>query len=106
MQIDEDLRLRMDSLADEALCHWGGTPQVKKAIEEMAELTVCLARHINGRTTNGEIQLEIADCFIVLNQMAHLFFDDQEDFERAIAKKLAKLERALDLAKALDEAND
>ncbi len=81
-------------LLHEAVVQWGEDTQVLKAIEEMSELTRELAREPYTDNNLAEIQDEIADVWILLEQMTILY--GESEIENQIAKKLDVLESKLD----------
>jgi hypothetical protein len=89
-----------DDLLRSVIDEFGVTHQAIKAIEEMAELTVELAKGINLIKSNGNLLEEVADVQIVLDQLKIAFFKDQEEFESIKDKKLEKLQRHLEAAKS------
>lgn len=52
---------------------FGDDKQKMKAIEEMAELTKELCKHLDGADNNNEILEELADVQIMLWQMVEVF---------------------------------
>ena len=52
-----------------ALNRWGPELQTAVAIEEMAELTKELCKHARGAHNTDAIAEEIADVYVMLNQM-------------------------------------
>ena len=62
--------------------------QIAKAVEELNELAAELARHLNGQAKVENIREEMADAFIMLNQM-EMIFGDVSDVE---IRKLERLE--------------
>ena len=80
---------REAAILEGAISHFGIDPQIVKAIEELGELTVELARHRNGLGNVEALRGELADAFVVLNQM-ELIFGDVTEIEIA---KLERLER-------------
>ena len=77
---------REAAILEGAITHFGADAQIIKAIEELGELTVELARHRNGQGNVDAIREEMADAFIMLNQL-ELIFGDVTEIE------IAKLER-------------
>lgn len=77
---------REAAILEGAITHFGSDAQIIKAIEELGELTVELARHRNGRGNVEAIREETADAFVMLNQL-ELIFGDVAEIE------IAKLER-------------
>ena len=80
---------REAAILEGAIHHFGSDAQIVKAIEELGELTVELARHRNGLGNVEALRGELADAFVVLNQM-ELIFGDVTEIEIA---KLERLER-------------
>ena len=56
-----------------ALSRYGGTMQMVVAMEEMAELTKEISKHIRGADNDDHLAEEIADVRIMLDQMMILF---------------------------------
>ena len=83
---------REAAILEGAITHFGSDAQIIKAIEELGELTVELARHRNGLGRTEAIREEMADAFIMLNQL-ELIFGDVTDIEVA---KLERLERMIE----------
>ena len=70
-----------------------GTPaQVLKAIEELGELATELARDLNGLGSIDALREELADAFIMLNQL-EMIYGDVSDVE---IRKLERLERMVE----------
>ena len=82
---------REAAILEGAISHFGIDPQIVKAIEELGELTVELARHRNGEANVDAVREELADAFVMLNQM-ELIFGDVTEIEIA---KLERLERMI-----------
>jgi len=77
---------REAAILEGAITHYGSDAQIVKAIEELGELIVELARHRNGLGNVQALREELADAFVMLNQM-ELIFGDVTEIE------IAKLER-------------
>jgi NTP pyrophosphatase (non-canonical NTP hydrolase) len=80
-------------LLHEAVVQWGEDAQVLKAIEEMSELTRELAREPYTDNNLTEIQDEIADVWILLEQLTILY--GESEVENQMAEKLDVLESKL-----------
>ena len=83
----------MKDIYERALARWGDEAQVRMTIEECAELIkvlVKLKRNTNGSTIEDVVD-ELADVQIMINQMKKLF----GDVDKAIERKLARLEQRL-----------
>ena len=91
--LDACMYLQRSILGDDypakATEHFGADKQMVKAIEEMSELQKELSKNLLGAENQEAIREEIADCIIMLEQMAYLF-----DINNGIDKiKQAKIER-------------
>lgn len=82
---------REAKILEGAIEKFGAEAQIIKAIEELGELTVELARHRNGLGSVEALREELADAFIMLNQL-ELIFGDVTEIEVA---KLERLERMI-----------
>jgi len=60
-----------------ALDAWGKEAQVMMAIEEMAELTKELVKDFRGKASTDHICQEIADAYIMLNQLSEYYGKDR-----------------------------
>lgn len=79
------------AILEGAIAKFGGDTQIAKAIEELSELTTELARDLIGLERMDAIREELADAFIMLNQL-ELIFGDVTEIEIA---KLERLERMI-----------
>lgn len=84
---------REGRILETALDFFGYEAQKKKAVEELGELAVELARELNGRGDLDALRSELADAFVMLNQM-EMIFGDVTEIEVA---KLERLERMVGL---------
>lgn len=80
----------IDKLLLKAIDHYGKDNQVKKAVEEMAELTKALCK---GDIEN--IKEEIADVWIMLYQLQMIFYNGNE-LPNYTAQKLERLEKRME----------
>lgn len=76
----------------QAIEKWGVDGQCHKAVEELGELITALMRFYNGRGTTHDVVTEIADCYIMLDQLSHIFGERDVDKE-LIAKEARLMER-------------
>ena len=61
-----------------AIAKFGTEAQTRKAVEELTELSLALLRALDGRANMANICEEIADCRIMLDQLAIMYdFDDE-----------------------------
>lgn len=79
---------REAKILEDAIAKFGTQAQIAKAVEELNELAAELARHLNGQAKVENIREEMADAFIMLNQM-EMIFGDVSDVE---IRKLERLE--------------
>lgn len=79
---------REAKILEGAIAKFGAQAQIAKAVEELNELAAELARHLNGQAKVENIREEMADAFIMLNQM-EMIFGDVSDVE---IRKLERLE--------------
>ena len=79
---------REAKILEGAIAKFGTQAQIAKAVEELNELAAELARHLNGQAKVENIREEMADAFIMLNQM-EMIFGDVSDVE---IRKLERLE--------------
>ena len=77
-----------EELYIEALAKWGPIAQKDMALEELGELIVALQHCWRGRATHDDVIEEIADVYIMCDQMSIIFGKDKVQ-----AKKLEKLIR-------------
>jgi len=79
---------REAKILEGAIAKFGTQAQIAKAVEELNELAAELARHLNGQAKVENIREEMADAFIMLNQM-EMIFGDVSDVE---IRKMERLE--------------
>lgn len=75
-----------------AIKYFRRNKQLHMAIEEMAELTNALMKYERGRARDEEITEEIADVFIMLEQLT-LMYSSKEDVDNIINQKLLRLDK-------------
>ena len=68
---------------------FGETPQLWMAIEEMAELSNAIAKKVRGRVSNQEVIEEIADVYIMMQELA--ICTDQQKVQEYVNKKIERL---------------
>jgi hypothetical protein len=83
---------RISAIADAALKHYGPGAQLRKLIEEMAELTVALSHYEQGRCSTADVITEIADVGLVLAQVERIF-GEGDALEECLRKALLLEER-------------
>lgn len=77
-----------------AICKWGEEMQLTVAIEEMSELTKEICKHFRGQDNFDAISEEMADVYIMLEQMK-MIFGNEEDVARWMHTKAARLREAV-----------
>lgn len=85
---------RLNDLSIEALSIFGNDKQLTKSIEELSELITAISKFQNGLCHNLNVIEEIADVYIMLNQLRIIFNLGLNHglVEDVIQKKLNKLE--------------
>jgi NTP pyrophosphatase (non-canonical NTP hydrolase) len=77
------------NLYKEAIEKWGEEAQVNMLNEECGELIAAVAQFRRGRTSHHDVMTELADVFIMVEQIAAMMSYD--DFEKELERKLTKL---------------
>jgi NTP pyrophosphatase (non-canonical NTP hydrolase) len=77
------------NLYKEAIEKWGEEAQVNMLNEECGELIAAVAQFKRGRTSHHDVMTELADVFIMVEQIASMMSYD--DFEKELERKLTKL---------------
>jgi NTP pyrophosphatase (non-canonical NTP hydrolase) len=84
--MDKESRIE---LYKEAINKWGEEAQVNMLNEECGELITAVAQFRRGRTSHHDVMTELADVFIMIEQMATMM--NYEDFEKELDRKLIRL---------------
>lgn len=84
--MDKESRM---NLYKEAINKWGEEAQVNMLNEECGELITAVAQFKRGRTSHHDVMTELADVFIMVEQIASMMSYD--DFEKELDRKLIKL---------------
>ena len=84
---------RHDHVYRAAVRHFGETNQIRKALEELAELSVVLHHWLDGRADSMAVQCEIADVEVMCAQLRIVFGDDQVNIAKG--QKLDRLVRRM-----------
>ena len=79
----------------DALEHYGNNPQVDMAIEEMSELTKELLKNRRGKENRSDIAMEMADVYIMLEQLKFIFGIDETELKVNAEFKLQRLNKRL-----------
>ena len=80
-------------LYQSAIESWSLDKQILMVMEESGEMLHALAKHSRGRSTNQEIITELADVWILMEQMAVAFGWDE--FQEEKERKLQRLKERL-----------
>ena len=76
-------------LYKEAIGKWGEDAQINMLNEECGELITAVAQFKRGRTSHHDVMTELADVFIMVEQIASMMSYD--DFEKELDRKLMRL---------------
>lgn len=80
---------KQEDILKSALDTFGETPQLWMAIEEMAELSNAIAKKVRGRVSNQEVIEEIADVYIMMQELA--ICTNQQEVQEYVNKKIERL---------------
>ena len=75
----------------DALNYYGNRPQIDMAIEEMSELTKELLKNRRGKENRSQIADEMADVYIMLEQLKFIFGVDETELKVNAEFKLQRL---------------
>ena len=76
-------------LYKEAIGKWGEDAQINMLNEECGELITAIAQFKRGRTSHHDVMTELADVFIMVEQIASMM--NYDDFEKELDRKLIRL---------------
>lgn len=82
------------TLYERTVAIFGSRHQQIKAIEEMGELTVELARSLNGDHREALVRCEIADVMILMHQLCVIF--GESEMQEVLSEKRRNLEQLLE----------
>lgn len=80
---------------ERAIEAYGKDMQLNVAIEELSELIKEICKNKRGNNNRENIIEEMADCFIMLEQVAIIFDISNHDINEVISNKLDRLEKRL-----------
>lgn len=89
-------------LYERALTDWGVKAQVMMVMEETGEMLNAIGKFDRGRVNESEVITELADVWIVMEQMAVFFGWDE--FQKEKQRKLERLRERLNKKYTLDDA--
>lgn len=82
------------AILEEAIVEFGKKAQVWMALEEMSELSCAIARECRGRASIEDIAEEVADVFIMMQQLA--IMTDPKLVQEIVNKKIERLKRRIE----------
>ncbi len=80
---------------EKAIATYGADAQLNVAIEEFAELTKEICKHKRYADNRVNIIEEMADCYIMLDQLTIIFGIKASEIVAMTDKKIARLEKRL-----------
>ena len=80
---------------EKAIATYGKDMQLNVAIEEFSELIKELCKNKRGRDNRKNIIEEMADCYIMLEQLAIIFEIPNHAINEVASKKIERLEKRL-----------
>lgn len=92
--MSQNYKLSTNEILTEALHRFGIKNQTDLAIEEMSELITAISHYHRGRIESNEVISEIADVYIMIQQLMLWF--GKEAVEAEVYRKLARLSNYLD----------
>lgn len=81
---------------EKAIEVYGKDMQLNVAIEEFSELIKEICKHKRGEDNRDNILEEMADCYIMMNQIEIIFDIKAKDIITVVEEKLARLEKRLE----------
>ena len=80
---------------EKAIATYGKDMQLTVAVEELSELIKEICKSKRGADNRDAIIEEMADCYIMLDQLAIIFDIPHRDINNVMDRKIARLERRL-----------
>lgn len=80
---------------EKAIETYGKDMQLNVAIEELSELIKEICKNKRGSDNRENIIEEMADCYIMLEQLNIIFDIEYSEINRVIEEKLSRLEKRL-----------
>ena len=75
---------------EEILAHYGLDNQIHKALEELSELSCAILKNINKNAPKQNILEEMADVYIMLEQLKIIYSFDNETLDDVIYYKIQR----------------
>ena len=85
----------MNDISRKAIQHYGETIQMFVAIEEMSELTKELTKHMRGEDNKEAMTEEIADVYIMIEQVMYMNEISLNDVVEKMHEKLNRLKERM-----------
>ena len=86
----------MQEILQQAILKFGVKAQLNVALEELAELQKEICKQFRGQGVRNNIIEEVADVYIMLEQIKLIFEVSNEELIKAKTKKLMRLQRLLE----------
>lgn len=93
-------------ILQKAIKFYGKDMQLNVAVEEFSELTKEICKHKRGSDNTGAIIEEMADCYIMLEQMKLIFGLGSAVIEDAIIIKIQRLKNRIEVTEKGGICND
>lgn len=84
------------NILERAIEVYGKDMQLNVAIEEFSELIKEICKHKRGEDNRDNILEEMADCYIMMNQIEIIFDIKAKDIITVVEEKLSRLEKRLE----------
>ncbi len=90
------MKQEMHEICRKAIEKWGEDAQFDMLLEELAELAVAVQHYRRGRIGKNLLLDEVADVYIMLDQLQEILKLSVTDIDNAITDKIARLKTILD----------
>lgn len=91
----------MNDISRKAIEKYGETIQTFVAIEEMSELTKELTKHMRGESNKQALTEEVADVYIMIEQVMYMNDISLNDVVEMMHEKLNRLKERMDKEREL-----
>lgn len=86
----------MDKILQKAIEHYGTDVQLTVAIEELSELIKEICKNRRGNSNISELIEEIADCYIILEELLYIYDINTKAVMTMIEFKKERLRRRME----------
>jgi NTP pyrophosphatase (non-canonical NTP hydrolase) len=86
----------MDKTLKKAIETYGKDMQLNVAVEELSELIKEICKYKRGNDNRKNIIEEMADCYIMLEQLAMIFDIPNHAINEVVDRKITRLEKRLE----------